>query len=73
MRLEQITAKALDTVGGDRYVLALAVAKRAKELQLGASTVLNIDPKTYKASDFALMEIAEGAVKIEGMIKDKAL
>jgi len=73
MRLEQVTAKALNTVGGDRYVLALAVSKRAKELQLGATTVLNIDPKAYKASDFALMEIAEGAIKIEGMVEDKAL
>ena len=73
MRLEQNTAKALDTVGGDRYVLSLAVSKRAKELQLGAATVLNIDPKTYKAADFALMEIAEGAIKIEGMVEDKAV
>lgn len=72
MRLEEITAKALDTVGGDRYILALAVSKRAKELKLGAATVLNIDPKTYKAADFALMEIAEGAVKIEGMVEIKA-
>lgn len=70
MRLEEITAKALDTVNGDRYVLTLAVCKRAKELQLGASTVLNIDPKAYKTADFALMEIAEGAIKIEGMVED---
>ncbi len=71
MRLEEITAKALNTVGGDRYILAIAVAKRAKELQRGASTILNIDPKAYKPSDFALMEIAEGAVKIEGMVEPK--
>jgi DNA-directed RNA polymerase subunit omega len=72
MRLEEITAKALETVGGDRYILTLAVAKRAKELQLGAASVLNIDPKTYKPADFALMEIAEGAIKIEGMVDDKS-
>ncbi len=68
MRLEEITAKALKQVKNDRYVLSIAVAKRAKELQKGASTVLNIDPKQYKPADFALMEIAEGAIKIEGMV-----
>lgn len=73
MRLEEITAKALETVGGDRYILALAVSKRAKELQLGASTVLNVDLKAYKAADFALMEIAEGAIKIEGMVPDPSV
>jgi DNA-directed RNA polymerase subunit omega len=67
MRLEKITAKALAHVKNDRYILSLAVAKRAKELEKGATTVLNIDPKAYKSSDFALMEIAEGAIKIEGM------
>ena len=73
MRLEEITAKALETVGGDRYILALSVAKRSKELQLGAPTVLNVDLKAYKPADFALMEIAEGAIKIEGMVDAKSL
>lgn len=69
MRLEEITAKALKTVKNDRYILARAVAKRATELEKGYPTVLNIDPKAYKSADFALMEIAEGAIKIEGMVK----
>ncbi len=73
MRLEELAAKALDTVCGDRYILSLAVSKRAKELQLGASTVLNVDLKAYKAADFALMEIAEGAIKIEGMVPDPSV
>lgn len=73
MRLEELAAKALETVGGDRYILALAVSKRSKELQLGASTVLNVDLKAYKPADFALMEIAEGAIKIEGMVPDTSL
>lgn len=68
MRLETITARALDQVKDDRYVLAIAVAKRSKELENGAASVLNIDPKGYKTADFALMEIAEGAVKIEGFV-----
>ena len=68
MRLEKTTAKALDQVKGDRYILAIAVAKRSKELEDGASSVLNIDPKGYKTADFALMEIAEGAIKVEGFV-----
>ncbi|KIM11650.1 MAG: DNA-directed RNA polymerase subunit omega [Sulfuricurvum sp. PC08-66] len=69
MRLEQITAKALSKVKNDRYILSLAVAKRAKELEKGATTTLNIDPKGYKSADFALMEIAEGAIRIEGLVE----
>lgn len=68
MRLEEINAKALKMVKDDRYILAMAVAKRAKELEKGATSVLNIDPKAYKSADFALMEIAEGAVKVEGLV-----
>ncbi len=68
MRLEEINAKALKMVKEDRYILAMAVAKRAKELEKGATSVLNIDPKAYKSADFALMEIAEGAIKVEGLV-----
>ncbi len=66
MRLEELTAKALETTGADRYQLALAVAKRADQLQNGESSKLNVDPKTYKPADLALMEIAEGVVSIKG-------
>ncbi len=66
MRLEELTAKALETTGADRYQLALAVAKRADQLQNGGSSKLNVDPKTYKPADLALMEIAEGVVSIKG-------
>lgn len=34
MRPEEVTAKALESVGGDRYKLSLMVAKRASELPL---------------------------------------
>lgn len=66
MRLEEITAKALKTAGIDRYQLAIAVAQRATELENGAQSKLNIDLKTTKAADLALMEIAEGLVSIKG-------
>jgi len=71
MRLEEITAKALNTAGIDRYQLAIAVAQRAKELENGAQSRLNLDLKTTKSTDLALMEIAEGLVIIKGM-KHKA-
>lgn len=66
MRLEKLTAKALETANIDRYQLALAVAKRSEQLQNGASTKLNVDLKKMKAADVALMEIAEGHITIKG-------
>lgn len=66
MRLEELTAKALDTAGIDRYQLALAIAKRSDELHDGAPSKLNIDPKTIKPADLALMEIAEGLIVVKG-------
>ena len=71
MRLEKITAKALNTANIDRYQLALAVAKRAEELHAGAPSKLNTGMKNMKAADLALMEIAEGLVSVKGFI-DKA-
>lgn len=68
MRLEQLTAKALETANIDRYQLALAVAKRSEELQNGAPTKLNVDLKKAKAADVALMEIAEGLITVKGFV-----
>jgi DNA-directed RNA polymerase subunit omega len=68
MRLEKLTAKALETANIDRYQLAIAVAKRSEQLQSGASTKLNVDLKKMKAADVALMEIAEGHITIKGFI-----
>lgn len=68
MRLEQLTAKALETANIDRYQLALAVAKRSEQLQNGASTKLNVDLKKAKTADVALMEIAEGHITIKGFV-----
>lgn len=66
MRLEELTAKALETTGVDRYQLAIAVSKRADQLQNGAGSKLNVDTKAFKPADLALMEIAEGVVLIKG-------
>lgn len=68
MRLEEITAKALETANIDRYQLALAVAKRSEQLLNGATTKLNVDVKKAKPADIALMEIAEGFVSIKGFV-----
>ncbi|BCD67975.1 DNA-directed RNA polymerase subunit omega [Nitratiruptor sp. YY09-18] len=65
MRLEKITAQALENVGYDRYLLSIAVAKRANELAVGKPPLIDIDVKKYKYTDIALMEIAEGKIAIE--------
>ena len=68
MRLEQLTAKALETANIDRYQLAIAVAKRSEELLNGATTKLNVDVKKAKTADIALMEIAEGHISGKGFV-----
>lgn len=68
MRLEQLTAKALETANIDRYQLAIAVAKRSEELLNGAATKLNVDVKKAKTADIALMEIAEGHITVKGFV-----
>jgi len=69
MKTEELTAKILDENPNiDRYKLAIALAKRADELLNGATSKLNIDPKSIKASDLALMEIAEGLVVVKGFV-----
>ncbi|BCD60520.1 MULTISPECIES: DNA-directed RNA polymerase subunit omega [unclassified Nitratiruptor] len=65
MRLEKIAARALENVGFDRYLLSIAVAKRANELATGKEPLVDVDVKKYKYTDIALMEIAEGKLKIE--------
>jgi len=69
MKTEELTAKVLEENPQlDRYQLALAVAKRCDELVNGAKSKLNIDPKSIKPADLALMEIAEGLIVIKGFI-----
>lgn len=68
MRTEELVAKALQTANIDPYQLAIAVAKRSEDLLNGAKSKLNVDLKTMKAADLALMEIAEGVVSIKGFV-----
>ena len=68
MRTEELTAKALQIANIDPYQLAIAVAKRSEDLLNGAKSRLNVDLKTMKAADLALMEIAEGVVTIKGFV-----
>ena len=64
MRTEQLTAKALERVDFDKYLLANAVGKRAEEIANGAETLLDIDTTNIKYADIALQEIAEGKITV---------
>jgi DNA-directed RNA polymerase subunit omega len=64
-RLEQVTAKALERVNQDRYLLSKAVGRRAEELNSGAEPLVEMDINQYKATDIALYEIAEGKLNVE--------
>jgi DNA-directed RNA polymerase subunit omega len=64
MRTEELTAKALERVNHDKYLLANAVGKRAEEIANGAAPKVDVDVKTAKATDIALMEIAEGKLEV---------
>jgi len=68
MRTEQLTAKALERVDYDKYLLANAVGKRAEAIANGAEPLVDVDPKKVKHTDIALQEIAEGklVVNLEG-------
>ena len=64
MKIEKLTAQALERVDFDRYLLAIAVGKRAEAISKGAAPLVNMDPKTEKFADIALVEIAEGKLII---------
>jgi len=64
MRTEELTAKALEKVDFDKYLLANAVGKRAKDIAAGAEPTLDIDTSEMKYSDIALQEIAEGKIGV---------
>lgn len=64
MRTEKLTAKALENVNFDKYLLAHAVGKRAEEIAAGSPTVLEIDITGLKYTDVALQEIAEGKLSV---------
>ena len=64
MRTEQLTAKALEKVNFDKYLLANAVGKRAEKIANGAEVLLDIDTTGMKYTDIALREIAEGKITV---------
>jgi DNA-directed RNA polymerase subunit omega len=64
MKIEKLTALALERVEFDRYLLAIAVGKRAEEIAAGATPLVDMDPKIDKFTDIALVEIAEGKITI---------
>jgi len=64
MRTEELTAKALEKVDFDKYLLANAVGKRAEAIANGAPSVLEIDITGMKYTDVALQEIAEGKITV---------
>ncbi len=64
MRTEELTAKALENVKFDKYLLANAVGKRAEAIANGAPSQLDIDTTGMKYSDIALREIAEGKITV---------
>ncbi|CAA6818978.1 MAG: DNA-directed RNA polymerase subunit omega [uncultured Sulfurovum sp.] len=64
MKIEKLTALALERVDFDRYLLASAVGKRANAIANGAAPMVAMDPKVDKFTDIALVEIAEGKIII---------
>ena len=65
MRIEQVNAKALERVNYDRYLLSQAVAKRVNELLNGAKPLIDLPKKNMQLTEIAIMEIAEGLVKVK--------
>lgn len=66
-RIEEITAKALALIGQDRYKLVMLVSKRADQLSNGAEPLIKADKNKQKYTDIALMEIAEGKVRLDSI------
>ncbi|WP_458701208.1 DNA-directed RNA polymerase subunit omega [Sulfurospirillum sp. 1307] len=67
MRIEKITAKALERMGDDRYKLSLLVSKRAEQLSNGAEPLVKVESSDAKFTDIALLEVAEGKISIESL------
>ena len=66
-RIEEITAQALQRIGQHRYKLAMLVSKRAEQLANGAEPLVKLDKNKSKLTDIALLEIAEGKVRLESI------
>lgn len=68
MRLEERMSRALKRVNNDRYILSIAVGQRADELSKGAKPLLDKNTQNMKYTDIAIDEIADGLLKIEGLV-----
>ncbi|MBP9565953.1 MAG: DNA-directed RNA polymerase subunit omega [Sulfurospirillum sp.] len=66
-RTEEITARALQLVGQDRYRLVMMVSKRADQLSNGAEPLIKADKNKQKFTDIALLEIAEGKIRLDSI------
>ena len=64
MRTEELTAKALEKVDFDKYLLANAVGKRAEAIANGAQPLVDVNVLVDKHTDIALQEIAEGKITV---------
>jgi DNA-directed RNA polymerase subunit omega len=64
MRIEQISAEALERVNYDRFLLSQAIAKRVKELMNGAKPLVELPKKNMQYTEIAIFEIAKGAIKV---------
>jgi len=54
----------MEKVNHDKYLLANAVGKRAEAISNGATPKVDVDMKKMKATDIALLEIAEGKIEV---------
>ena len=72
MRLEKTIAKAMEYMDGDRYKLSLAVAKRSEALAAGAEPLVSVDKNRTKFADIALMEIADGKIRISSIVHEES-
>lgn len=70
MRAEEIIAKALGNTQNDRYVLSNMIFARVKQLENGASPLIQADVTKEKLPDIAVREIAMGKIKIEKVLEE---
>ncbi len=65
MRLEKVVHQAMQNANDDSYILSIMVAQRANQLAEGAEPLIKADKEKMKLTDIALMEIAQGLVKLD--------
>ncbi len=68
MRLEKVIYKAMQNANDDSYILSIMVAQRANQLAEGAEPKIKANKDKTKLTDIALMEIAEGLIKLDTII-----